>query len=90
MMGRRLHLLPNGELLTRERAEAERGRAERDRRREEQFERARQLAQRVREGDDDAPMTLEVFLISVGLTPEEMDRMQDREEKERGDGGEGS
>lgn len=72
-LARRLHLLPNGELLNQDRQEADRQRTEaRDERRRKLAEGAA-LAERVRKGEEGAPLTSDAFMRSMGFPPPDED-----------------
>lgn len=76
-LARRLHLLPNGELLNQDRAEAERQRDEAREERQKKLAEGAALAERVRKGEEGAPLTSDAFMRSMGFPP------QDEEEQER-------
>lgn len=70
-LARRLHLLPNGELVRQDREEDERRRVEaRDERRRKLAE-GTILAERVRKDEEGAPLTSEAFMRSMGFPPQD-------------------
>ena len=81
------HILPNGELLRREREEAAERRKIAHAERLRRVQHAEKLAEKVRSGDPDAPMSLESYLVAVGLTPEQRERIRDRADRERRESG---
>lgn len=66
-LARRLHLLPNGELLADRRREAERMRARAQAERRARIAKAEDLARRVRRGDESAPLDIEAFMAAAGF-----------------------
>lgn len=69
-LARRLHLLPNGELLNQE-EERQREQAREERRRK--LAEGAALAERVRKGEEGAPLTSEAFMRSMGFPPPDED-----------------
>lgn len=76
---RRLHLAPNGELLREER-EAEAARqAEEQRLRQERIRMGKQLGDKIRRGEEDAPLTIDAFMAAAGFTEAQERRFKERE-----------
>lgn len=60
-LARKLHILPNGELLSRDRQEDERRREEAREERRRKLAEGEALAERVRKGEEGAPLTSEAL-----------------------------
>lgn len=78
-LARRLHLLPNGELLRQNRQEDGRQREEAREERRKKLAKGEALAERVRKGEEGAPLTSEAFMRSMGFPPSDEDHRK-REE----------
>lgn len=79
---RKLHLLPNGELLERERKEAEEVRMKAQAERTERLARAQKLKERIKAGEEDVPLSLDAFVRAAGINLEQRERADARERGE--------
>lgn len=77
---RTLHILPNEEILRREREESEKYSQKKQNERQERLREAELLKQRIEEGRQNAPLTLDAFLRAAGISDKYQDVMKERRE----------
>ena len=66
-LARKMHLLPNGELLQLERAEAEQQRVVEQQRRTERISKAARLKEKIAQGEENVPLDLDAFMRAAGI-----------------------